>query len=267
MDTLSSLAFGLQKPTPSDGSAPAATSACHSSRTNAEKRGSVLALLGDPEWSKRSDRRIAQEAAVSHTFVASVRAEQSLMSLLIKPAQATPPGHATCEICGGTFRPACPHHRRCSEDCKLEYLRRRALARRRAKNPQSVRDCEICGRPFAVPPSHPRVPHCGQACRRKARARRAHRSGAAERRNRTSVAARYGLSPADYAALLASQGGRCAICDTTSPGRSGSKHFAIDHDHQTGRVRGLLCNGCNMALGALGDDPARLAAAIAYLAR
>lgn len=58
----------------------------------------------------------------------------------------------------------------------------------------------------------------------------------------------YGISTTDYDALLAQQGGVCAICgaDKPSPKRF---HFAVDHDHLTGRVRGLLCIRCNSHLG------------------
>jgi hypothetical protein len=73
--------------------------------------------------------------------------------------------------------------------------------------------------------------------------------------------------------MLAAQGGGCAICGATEPGGRGTFH--VDHDHGccagTNRktcgscVRGLLCNGCNIGLGAFADDTTRLAAAIAYL--
>jgi hypothetical protein len=72
----------------------------------------------------------------------------------------------------------------------------------------------------------------------------------------------YGLSPADHAALMERQGGRCAICDKPPPP---NRRLHVDHDHETGRVRGLLCNGCNSGLGALGDDEAGLLRALAYL--
>jgi len=75
---------------------------------------------------------------------------------------------------------------------------------------------------------------------------------------------RYGLK--DYDALLARQGGRCAICRTDRPGGVG-KHFRVDHDHVTKKIRGLLCNRCNVGLGMLGDDYRSLERAIRYLAR
>jgi hypothetical protein len=66
-----------------------------------------------------------------------------------------------------------------------------------------------------------------------------------------------------YGTLLAAQGGICAICGGPPTGMGKSYH--VDHDHETGIVRGLLCSNCNTALGLLGDDPSRLAAAIRYL--
>jgi len=73
----------------------------------------------------------------------------------------------------------------------------------------------------------------------------------------------YGLTPEQYAALLKQQDNRCAICRTETPGGKGGWH--VDHDHATDRVRGLLCNACNLMLGHAQDDPARLRAALAYL--
>lgn len=61
----------------------------------------------------------------------------------------------------------------------------------------------------------------------------------------------YGLTPAAYRALLAQQGGACAICEEKSWGSHGP---VIDHDHATGKVRGILCSRCNVVLGRLRDD-------------
>lgn len=58
----------------------------------------------------------------------------------------------------------------------------------------------------------------------------------------------YGITLADYDAMLAAQQGACAICHRTDPGGK-TDLFHVDHDHVTGRVRGLLCNRCNRCLG------------------
>jgi hypothetical protein len=71
----------------------------------------------------------------------------------------------------------------------------------------------------------------------------------------------HNLTVADYRFLEAGQGGRCAICLQRPP--SGRLH--VDHDHQTGRIRGLLCGSCNKALGLFRDDPARMRRAATYL--
>lgn len=81
----------------------------------------------------------------------------------------------------------------------------------------------------------------------------------------SALKGKYGLTRADYAALLASQDGRCAICSNPLADEERVPH--VDHDHSSGRVRGLLCFLCNTALGKFRDDPDLLRAAIAYLER
>jgi hypothetical protein len=78
------------------------------------------------------------------------------------------------------------------------------------------------------------------------------------------------LSPKDYDDILAAQGGVCAICCTprvnkTSPGHTRRRILCVDHNHNTNRVRGLLCHRSNSAIGLLEDDPVRIAAALRYL--
>jgi len=76
---------------------------------------------------------------------------------------------------------------------------------------------------------------------------------------------RFGVTEAELDALLARQKNRCAICKSSKP--YGSGDWAIDHDHVTGQVRGLLCSKCNLALGLFGDDPKVIAAAQRYISR
>ena len=68
------------------------------------------------------------------------------------------------------------------------------------------------------------------------------------RRRDDTLRRRYGIGTDEYDALYEKQGGRCAFCGGTSNGRG---RLAVDHDHATGRVRGLLCFTCNTALGRL----------------
>ena len=82
----------------------------------------------------------------------------------------------------------------------------------------------------------------------------------------------YNLTLAEYDAMAESQGGGCAICgevesrySTTKDGST--RRLAVDHDHTTGKVRGLLCGDCNVGLGAFEDDGPRLIKAVQYLNR
>jgi hypothetical protein len=73
----------------------------------------------------------------------------------------------------------------------------------------------------------------------------------------------YNLTPEQYINKLNSQNGKCAIC-----GQSKSKFnraLAVDHDHTTNLIRGLLCNKCNRGLGLFNDDISTLLNAVSYL--
>lgn len=76
-----------------------------------------------------------------------------------------------------------------------------------------------------------------------------------------SLRKRYGITLAERNLILESQGGVCALCFRVA------KRWHTDHDHKTGRVRGILCSGCNTALGAFRDDPERLLRAARYVGR
>ena len=86
---------------------------------------------------------------------------------------------------------------------------------------------------------------------------------------RCKLKANFGLSEAGYVALLDAQNGVCAIChhgETKWDTRCGRvRYLAVDHDHVTGKVRGLLCAKCNTTLGNVSDNPELLRRSASYL--
>ena len=75
--------------------------------------------------------------------------------------------------------------------------------------------------------------------------------------------AKYDITRNEYELLLRKQDGRCAICGKTQ--EDNGRELAVDHNHETGAVRGLLCANCNTGIGLLGDDVEILYNAIKYL--
>jgi len=84
-----------------------------------------------------------------------------------------------------------------------------------------------------------------------------------EERRAARLRSKYDLLPGEYDAMLASQGGGCAICESRF--NVNGKPFVVDHCHKTNRVRGLLCTTCNTGIGHLRDSEFLLARAIEYL--
>lgn len=77
------------------------------------------------------------------------------------------------------------------------------------------------------------------------------------------IKSQYGITVDAYQYLLDKQGGKCAICEQGN----GLRRLCVDHCHETGAVRGLLCTGCNSAIGKLDDNPNLLRKAASYLER
>lgn len=71
----------------------------------------------------------------------------------------------------------------------------------------------------------------------------------------------YKITPEEYDQMLMNQDGLCAICEKAMD----PKEIHVDHDHNTGRVRGLLCSGCNKGLGFFKESTTSLRNAICYL--
>ena len=78
----------------------------------------------------------------------------------------------------------------------------------------------------------------------------------------TKLRHKYKLGLDAYESLLMAQRWGCAICGGVNENK---RRLSVDHDHRTGRVRGLLCNPCNLAIGWMRDNPDRLRAAASYL--
>jgi hypothetical protein len=80
---------------------------------------------------------------------------------------------------------------------------------------------------------------------------------------------KFGLTVEQFFAMLEEQGNACATCrrfiEPVASGRSRFTSACVDHDHTTGKIRGLLCNPCNLAIGYLEEDAERLDALAAYL--
>ena len=149
----------------------------------------------------------------------------------------------------------------------------------------ATRKCSGCGESYPATQEHfyPSklgafgLQSCCKACSRskgaawkKANPERVRDAGTAwekanrHRRRDSFLRRTHGISVDEYERRLMAQGNKCAICGT--PAKSGERiSLDVDHDHETGAVRGLLCNSCNQGLGYLRDDPARLRAAATYL--
>ena len=80
-----------------------------------------------------------------------------------------------------------------------------------------------------------------------------------------NIMKKYGITADEYFEMLNEQENTCALCDREHAGEL--KRLAVDHCHKTGKVRGLLCEACNRALGMFHDDVERLFKAIDYLTK
>ena len=81
-------------------------------------------------------------------------------------------------------------------------------------------------------------------------------------RTRVNQWKKYGITEADFERMKVEQGEVCKICGGPPNGKG---TFHVDHDHKTGKIRGLLCHKCNTALGLFNDDPSLMAKAAEYV--
>ena len=87
---------------------------------------------------------------------------------------------------------------------------------------------------------------------------------ARERNRRNHLRVKYGVTPEWYDAKTAEWGGVCEICGSSPKKNS---YLCVDHNHQTGELRGLICRDCNITLGIIKDNPLRLDLMELYLNR
>ncbi len=189
-------------------------------------------------------------------------------------------GLRECNICNTrlpltSFYPTHLRCKKCNNQLQLDNQRkRRGLSATRerllAEDETGMRTCTRCERTL------PLVRHTlkyGQRVRQCAdwinadmrysykKRTETDQEGLREQQKRNARKSRYGVTDDDYKRLVAEQGGRCALCSAEPTA------LTIDHCHKTGRVRGLLCNRCNTALGWLGDDADSAYRAFLYLSR
>jgi hypothetical protein len=88
----------------------------------------------------------------------------------------------------------------------------------------------------------------------------------AQKRYYENIKYLYGMTPEQYELMLQQQGGHCAVCPAITADTKKTR-LHVDHNHETGVIRGLLCTHCNQSVGCADDSPVRLRALAAYLER
>ena len=183
------------------------------------------------------------------------------------------PVSRVCETCGSAFTVQYQTARRpgggryCTQKCnpRIDELNRSrvalAIGPKRAVVEQR---CVSCGRSFKT-----RVKSIarggGQFCSRTCNPAYARRFQRAEKLRRHNLKRNHGLTTSEFEQMRHAQQGRCAICRTLPDEPHGV--LVVDHCHLSDRVRQLLCNNCNMAVGLVRDDPVTAARLAAYLLR
>ena len=161
------------------------------------------------------------------------------------PAYERPQAESVCS------EPECSEPSKAKGLCLGHYqqaqYRQRRLVQGKPEPLPARPACEMCGETFL---RLRRQKYCGVECGRLAR-------------QLYAIERDYGLSEDDFYALRDKQGGLCAICG--HPDRSAKAILHVDHCHDTGKVRGLLCHHCNVGLGHFRNDPALLSRAATYL--
>lgn len=122
--------------------------------------------------------------------------------------------------------------------------------------------CSYCKKEFKA--RSPKKTWCSRACLKRKDEKE---TNGYNRYWRSAIKLSYGINTEDYFRLLNEQQGVCAICkqNETAVANGKIRKLGVDHDHSTGKVRGLLCQNCNIMIGGARDNPGILTAAVLYL--
>jgi hypothetical protein len=207
---------------------------------------------------------------------------------------------ATCPTCsgklGGLYKNRCYTCKPCVKKTSGEtilcatcdepfYVRKNRLARAKYCSPKCSGEGRRKG---TAPPGHKQCLKCREVkaldafaaasakwdgkhiwCRACTSNTRIHTPERERHRHGNHLKRKYGITLAEYELMVERQRGLCAICGGPPvKGRGAARErFNVDHCHKTGRIRGLLCSGCNRGLGYLGDTAVGLQAAVDYLSK
>lgn len=165
-----------------------------------------------------------------------------------------PPRSCEAPDCDIEFVPKDVRKRFCSIKCKQRTRNARIQAGINAAKIGKICAAETCDNDI----SHMRgdAKWCSDAC--------AMRERSPELRRKYRLSSMYGMAIEDYDHMIKTQGDKCAICKRSDP-NSKYNQWHIDHCHETGVIRGILCSTCNVGLGNFYDNPDLLLAAAQYL--
>jgi predicted nucleic acid-binding Zn ribbon protein len=190
----------------------------------------------------------------------------------------SPVREVSCLGCSTKFETTDPRKTYCSAPCRWKHLNSV-----RPTSKTEFRDCVVCGKAFQpMQKTGPGRRWCSEACKHimngnPVRLAKMESGEADDEKLKAASAARrkwaikrsFGITLEQYNEMLEKQGGLCAICGQPESAKNGwnskTRFLAVDHCHDTGKIRGLLCTQCNQGLGNFRDDTARMKAAIHYL--
>lgn len=159
-----------------------------------------------------------------------------------------------CPYCGGELEPGFKKCSICREKHRKYQADHPAPKELTAKNQKAMRDrrraaglCPDCGAERDGP-----TLRCEKCRKEKNESTRRHRHLHDRDNEDRRMRRRFGMSLEEYEEMSSHQDGKCLVCGGVN---SDGAKLAIDHCHVSGRIRGLLCRKCNVALGLLGENP------------